>query len=62
MDYVERKKRNIRSIRAQMKKTIKELKRALAEGADSDIREMEEELMKLAKSKRELSQRVRFRL
>ncbi|MEM2213581.1 MAG: hypothetical protein QXD66_01245 [Candidatus Nezhaarchaeales archaeon] len=59
MSYIERKKREVRSIRAQIKKTIKDLKKALAEGTDT--KEMEEELLRLAKSKRELSQRVRFR-
>ncbi|MDH5816309.1 MAG: hypothetical protein QE164_06015 [Candidatus Nezhaarchaeota archaeon] len=60
MSYVERKKRSVRSIRAQIKRTIRELKDALSEGTDT--KEIEEELLRLAKSKRELSQRVRFRL
>jgi hypothetical protein len=42
-----------------MKKELGELKEALAEGADT--RELEERLLKLARSKYELSQRVRFR-
>jgi len=62
VSYIERKKRGIRSIRVQMKKTIKELKRTLNENDDVDIGEMEEELMKLAKTKHELSRRVRFKL
>lgn len=60
MSYVKRKKKKVRSIRAQMKKTIRELRNALTEGVDT--KEMEEELLRLARSKRELSQRVRFRL
>lgn len=60
MDYIERKKRKVKAIRVQIKKTIKELKDALAEGADT--REIEEEILRLARSKRESSQRVRFRL
>lgn len=60
MSYVEKKKRNVRTLRAQIKKTIRELKDAIAEGADT--REMEEELLRLAKTKSEMSQRVRFRL
>lgn len=60
MSYVERKKKEVRSIRAHIKKTMRELKNALAEGADT--REMEEELLRLARSKHELSQKVRFRL
>ncbi|MEM0217619.1 MAG: hypothetical protein QXM73_02560 [Candidatus Nezhaarchaeales archaeon] len=59
MNYIERKKKEVRSIRTQIKKTIKDLKRALAEGTNT--KEIEEELLRLAKSKRELSQRVRFR-
>lgn len=59
MSYVERKKREVRAIRAQIKRTIRELKDALAEGAD--VKEMEEELLRLAKTKHEASQRLRFR-
>lgn len=60
MGYVERKRKEVRAIRARIKKTIRELKDALAEGVDT--KEIEEELLRLAKTKREMSQRVRFRL
>jgi ribosome recycling factor len=60
MSYVERKRKGVRSIRSEIKKEIKELKEALAEGTDT--RELEERLLKLARSKYEMSQRVRFRL
>jgi ribosome recycling factor len=60
MSYVERKRKGVRSIRFEIKKEIKELKEALAEGTDT--RELEERLLKLARSKYEMSQRVRFRL
>jgi hypothetical protein len=59
MGYVEKKRKGVRSIRSEMKKELGELKEALAEGADT--RELEERLLKLARSKYELSQRVRFR-
>ncbi|MEM4576021.1 MAG: hypothetical protein QW701_01015 [Candidatus Nezhaarchaeales archaeon] len=58
MNY-EEKKRSIRSIRSQMKKAVYELKNALINGYDTA--EIEEELLRLAKSKYEISQRVRFR-
>jgi len=56
MGYVEKKRKGVRSIRSEIKK---ELKGALAERADT--RELEERLLKLARSKYELPQRVRFR-
>ncbi len=59
MSYVEKKKKSIRSIRAEIKRAVKELMEATARGVDT--REMEENLLKLARSKYELSQRVRFR-
>jgi hypothetical protein len=59
MSYIERKRRGVKSIRSEIKKELRELKEALAEGADT--RELEEKLLKLARSKYELSQRVRFR-
>lgn len=55
----EEKKRNVRLIRSQMKKAVDELKNALIDGYDTG--EIEEELLRLAKSKYEISQRVRFR-
>jgi ribosomal protein S20 len=59
MSYVERKRRSMRSIRSKIKRTVKELKEAVAEGVDTG--KMEEKLHKLLRSKYELSQRVRFR-
>jgi len=58
MDYVEKKRKRVRSIRSEIKREVKELKEALAKGADT--RELEERLLKLTRSKYELSQRVRF--
>jgi len=62
VSYIERKRRGVRSIRAQMKKAIKDLKKAIAEGSDFEVKELEESLMKMARSKHELSKRVRFKL
>jgi ribosome recycling factor len=59
MGYVERKRKRVRSIRSEIKREIKELKEALAKG--DDTKELEERLLELARSKYELSQRMRFR-
>ncbi|MCC6043117.1 MAG: hypothetical protein LM598_05795 [Candidatus Verstraetearchaeota archaeon] len=59
MGYVEKKRKGVRSIRSEVKKELRELREALAESADT--RELGERLLKLARSKYELSQRVRFR-
>ena len=61
MSYRERKQRTIRSIRSEMKRTMRDLCRTLSENPDvAELEELEERLLKLAKSKHELSQRVRF--
>jgi ribosome recycling factor len=59
MGYIERKRKGVRSIRSEVKKELRKLKEALAEEADT--RELEERVIKLARVKYELSQRVRFR-
>jgi len=61
LSYRERKQRTIRSIRSEMKRTMRDLCRSLSENPDvAELEELEERLLKLAKSKHELSQRVRF--